>query len=366
MSTAKVLIVDDDQLLLTALARALRTRYDVTAALCADEALETLEREGPFAVVLTDFRMPGATGVELLHEVAARSPDTARLMLSGQVDVGVAIDAINDGNVLRLLTKPCPPELLLAAVEAGVRQYELIVSERDLRLHLETRVSEQVQQIESSHLATIFALATLAEHRDPDAGGHLYRIREHCRTLATALAADGRHEELGDGQFVERIFQASPLHDIGKVGIRDSILLKPGRLTPEERRAMEKHTAIGANTLTQVEEQHPGNALVRMGMEIAHCHHERWDGAGYPRGLRGEEIPLSARILAVADVYDALRSRRCYKPPMSHEASRELLIAGRGEQFDPSLIDVFLAREDAIVAAAETYADDETTVSGHE
>jgi putative two-component system response regulator len=353
----RVLLVDDEPNVLATLARMLRQRYEVSTAGGADEALEQLDNAGPFAVVISDHNMPGATGVALLLEVARRAPDTVRLMLTGQLDLDVAVRAVNEGNVFRFLTKPCPSDQVVAAVAAGVGQYHLVRSERDLRTNLEARVGEQVREIESSHLATIFALSKLAESRDPETGGRLHRLREYCRVLSEGLDTQLEHSQRPDSAFIGRLFAAAPLHDVGKVGIPDAILLKPGGLSHGERIVMQTHTLIGADTLLEVDTQHPGNALVQMGVEIARSHHERWDGAGYPEGLAGERIPLSAQVVAVADVYDAVRSRRCYKGPRPHSDARDAVLAGRGTQFSPAVVDAFAAAEEALLAVAEVYGD---------
>ena len=211
----------------------------------------------------------------------------------------------------------------------------------------------QVKEIAETQLGTIFALAKLAESRDDETGDHLERVRTCCRLLAEALLQMPECETVTEESFVRTIEQASSLHDIGKVGIPDGILLKPGRLTPAEFEKMKEHTLIGARTLESVRERYPHNDFLVTCIEIVRWHHERWDGAGYPDGLNGGIIPLTARIMAVADVYDALRSRRCYKAPLSHEESGRILREGSGSQFDPLVIKAFFMVENEIVAAYE-------------
>jgi putative two-component system response regulator len=195
--------------------------------------------------------------------------------------------------------------------------------------------------VDGAQMATIFALSRLAESRDSDTGRHLERIQALCRLLASHLAAKPEFRDRIDASFVEDIFRASPLHDIGKVGIPDRVLLKPGRLTLDEAAITQRHTIIGAETLEAVRAAYPNNAFVAMGVSIARSHHERWDGSGYPDGLAGDAIPLAARIMAVADAYDALRSRRCYKEAYPHGKARELILASGGTQFDPAVVAAF-------------------------
>ena len=208
--------------------------------------------------------------------------------------------------------------------------------------HLEELVEEKVKVISASQLSTIFALVKLAESRDDDTGNHIGRTAAYCRLLAEKLLERGEHPQVINAEFVEVITNASPLHDIGKVGIPDAILLKPGRLTPEEFEVMKTHVIIGHETLASVQEQCDLNAFVQIGMDITLCHHEKWDGSGYPAGLKGGEIPISARIMALADVYDALRSKRVYKESFSHETSMDIIRRGSGKHFDPLLVELFL------------------------
>lgn len=207
---------------------------------------------------------------------------------------------------------------------------------------LEDLVSEKVAEISDSQMATIYALVKLAESRDDDTGDHIGRTSKYCRVMAEKLREAGQHNNEVDAEFIETIVKASPLHDIGKVGIPDAILRKPGKLTPEEFEEMKQHVIIGYETLEGIQQQYKMNAFIRLGIEITLCHHEKWDGSGYPIGLQGEQIPISARIMALADVYDALRSKRVYKDNFSHDKSLEIITEGRGRHFDPFLTDIFI------------------------
>jgi len=213
--------------------------------------------------------------------------------------------------------------------------------------HLEELVHQKVEEISASQMATIHALVKLAESRDDDTGDHIERTSGYCRLIAEKLRETDAYRDVIDDAFVENMATASPLHDIGKVGIPDAILLKPGRLTDEEFQIMKTHVTLGYETLASVEKLYPANAFLRFGMEIARYHHEKWDGSGYVDGLAGEAIPLPARIMALADVYDALRSKRVYKDAFPHEKASEIIAEGRGRHFDPALADVFLKNDHA-------------------
>lgn len=193
-----------------------------------------------------------------------------------------------------------------------------------------------------THMETIFSLAKLAQSRDDDTGEHLTRVQSYCRILSEQLAQDSPYSTLIDENFITDIVNASTLHDIGKVGISDLILLKNAKLTSDEYEIMKTHTIIGAQTLEDVHSKFGDNNFIKMGKVIARSHHERWDGKGYPDGLKGEEIPLPARIMAIADVYDALSTKRVYKDAFSQEKCIEIIKEGRGTQFDPYIVDAFL------------------------
>jgi HD-GYP domain-containing protein (c-di-GMP phosphodiesterase class II) len=208
--------------------------------------------------------------------------------------------------------------------------------------------------------AVIFGLAKLAESRDPDTGHHLERIAMYSTRLSAALRRDPRFRGRVNPTFVRTIGISSALHDIGKVGVEDAVLLKPGRLDKDERFRMQLHTTLGGECIRQIEQRLGNSNFLEMAREIAFCHHERWDGAGYPVGLRGEEIPLAARIVAIADVYDALASRRVYKEAYPHEQCVEIIRRESGQQFDPDVVDVFLAISDQFREIAQRFMEPQT------
>ncbi len=208
--------------------------------------------------------------------------------------------------------------------------------------HLEKLVEEKVEEITSSQMATIFALIKLSESRDDDTGAHIERTASFCKLLAEKVRLIPGYDEEIDDVFIETIYKAGPLHDIGKVGIPDKILLKPGKLTDEEFKIMKTHVNIGYDTLSKVAHQYDKNSFLKMGMDITLYHHEKWNGSGYNNGLSEDEIPLAARIMALSDVYDALRSKRVYKEAFSHDKSLEIIISSKGSHFDPILVDVFI------------------------
>jgi putative two-component system response regulator len=303
-------------------------------------------RENAPDLILLDIMMPEMDGFEVCGRLKADAAlkEIPVIFISALDDVTNKVSAFSGGGV-DYVPKPFQAEEVLARVRTHLTLRRMQRELERHNLHLEELVREKVKEISDSQLATILALSRLAESRDDDTGRHIERTRTFCRLLAERLCDHPRYAASINEAYLENIFHAAPLHDIGKVGIPDRILLKPGRLTPEEFEIMKAHTVIGARTLQAARSRYPGNAFLNMGIAIAHSHHERWDGSGYPDGLAGEDIPLAGRIMALADVYDALRSKRPYKPAFSHEKSRDIILAEAGKQFDPVLVETFKGLE---------------------
>jgi putative two-component system response regulator len=337
---ADILIVDDVPANLTLLAGMLKEKgYHVRPVPSGKLALKAVEREAP-DLILLDITMPEMDGFEVCRKLKddVRFHDIPVIFISALTETLDKVKAFGSGGV-DYVTKPFQFEEVEARVETHLKLHRY-------QQRLEELVQEKVYEISASQLSTIFALSKLAESRDTDTGKHLERVQTYCRMLAEKLGQEAPYNSEIDKAFIYDIINASPLHDIGKVAIPDHVLLKAGKLTPEEFGIMKKHPSVGASTMAAVRAIYPGNNFINMGIAIAMSHHERWDGAGYPDGLKGEDIPLSARIMAVADVYDALRSKRCYKPSLSREQSREIVASGSGTQFDPEAVAAFLAIEE--------------------
>lgn len=350
---SSLLVVDDNEMNRDLLQRRLANDTTrITTAANGHEALALLQQQ-TFDLILLDVMMPVMDGFEALEKIQKdeRMRRMPVIMITALDDVDNAVRCIEMGAV-DYITKPFNPTLLKARVSACLERKHLGDQQERYRreveqanVHLSERVREQVRELSETQLSTIFAMSKLAESRDPETGEHLERMREYCKVLSEKLGSMSKYGEVIDSAFVENIYTASPLHDIGKVGVDDHVLLKPGKLTPDEWKLMRMHPVIGAETLREVDRQHPGNAFLRTGIAIAESHHEKWDGSGYPYGLVGEDIPLAARILALGDVYDALTSKRCYKDAFSHEQSREMIEAQIGRHFDPDVCRAFLASE---------------------
>lgn len=523
----KILFVDDEELLLEGIKRQLRREFDISIANSGEAGLKLLAEEGPFALVVSDYNMPGMDGIAFLNNVYQRHPHTVLIMLTGRAELDIAVNALHNAHISRFLNKPCPKEILQETLADGLEQYRLRKSEQllqarlqeanhslnQLNNHLEALVEEktkalrlqyayaaQMTQLQDSSAivlsfvetlgellgntqinlwlsplhdglfschypqgnnlpafpannsndtpilaalqtqtywmlgnadpvsdttglerqlfsgeplfcmplkvkqgilgllaisgsiaitkeqletisgiadvtatalqnqwhreahddaqdAIISALAKLSEYRDPETGAHLLRLKKYCELLCSYLGKTGQFAGLVTAEFTKDLVRSSPLHDIGKVGIPDAILKKPGKLTEEEFEVMKTHAAIGGDTLRAVYENYPSQGFIKCGMDIAYGHHEKWNGSGYPLGLKGEEIPLVARILALVDVYDALSCRRIYKPPFPREKAREIIVEGSGNHFDPQLVSAFLSIEEDFFRISEEYAD---------
>jgi len=330
-----VLTVDDDEIALEMLNMALQQAgYETTSASDGHEALAILRR-GKHRLVITDWEMPGMDGLALCN--AIRQEDLPHyvytIMLTSHHGVDQVVAGMSAG-ADDFIVKPFSPQELTVRVRAGERI-----------LSLETRE------------VAIFAMAKLAESRDPETGSHLERVQEYCRALARHLAAAGRPGYEVDAQFIRTIYLTSPLHDIGKIGIPDSVLLKPGRLSDREFEVMKAHTTIGAETLDAAVRQFPNANFLLMARDVSMTHHERFDGTGYPQGLAGINIPLSGRIVAVADVYDALTTKRVYKHAFAHDLAKAIILEETGSHFDPEIVSAFLAMENEFTRVREYYAE---------
>jgi putative two-component system response regulator len=253
---------------------------------------------------------------------------------------------------------------MLARVRAHLRLKAAADYLRDQNSFLEREVARRVRELSVVQDITIYAMATLAETRDNETGNHIRRTQNYVITLATKLAENSKYAVQLPRQDIELLYKSAPLHDIGKIGIPDRILLKPGRLTPEEFEIMKTHAAIGKSSI-QAAEQLVGmpDSFLRFAKEIAGSHHEKWDGSGYPEGLAGEAIPLSARLMALADVYDALISKRVYKEAFSHEVARNIIVQGNGTHFDPAVIDAFIALEQDFIDIAKRFSDNDAELT---
>ncbi len=353
LNHTNIMVVDDTPENLRLLVRILEEDgYTVRAFPRGKMAISAAIVDPP-DLLLLDINMPEMNGYQVCQQFKATCEltDIPIIFLSGMNETEDKLLAFQCGGV-DYITKPFQIEEVRARVETHlkIRNYQAKLHQHNL--HLQELVDQQVrvimaarEEISYAHLATIRAISKIAEARDDETGRHIERTQGYCITLALELRKWDGFKNVVTDDFVNNLFHVSPLHDIGKVAIPDTILLKPGRLTEQEFEIMKTHTIIGARNLEAVKNNYPNNAFITMGAAIARSHHERWDGLGYPDGLAGEDIPLESRIMAMADVYDALRSKRCYKPEFSHEKTCEIISHEKGLHFDPSVVNAFLKIE---------------------
>ena len=356
-----ILIVDDNPQNLGVLGELLQGEHRVLAAASGARALQLMAQAPRPDLVLLDVMMPGIDGYEVLRRMRG---------IAGMEDVPVifttAMTAAEDEHrglelgAVDYLTKPLHPAIVLARV----RTHLALKRARDrLQLDkcaLEREVRRRTHEIQLTQDVTIRALARLAETRDNETGNHILRTQDAVHHLATLASRDPRFAPELDATAIALMSKSAPLHDIGKVGIPDNILLKPGKLSPQEWTVMRQHTTLGAEALRRAEhDAREPLPFLQYAKQIALSHHERWDGSGYPEGLSGLAIPLAARIMAIADVFDALISARVYKPAMPAQRARQIMVAERGTHFDPDLLDIFLAHFEAFCAIACRYPDPE-------
>lgn len=357
LSECSVLIVDDTEENIDLLVDALGNDYELIVATDGAAALELIHREMP-DLVLLDIMMPGMSGYDVCRELKANrvTEDIPIIFLTAMSDIESKTRAFEAG-AIDYITKPF--EIL--EVKARVQTHLSLQQARtELSLQkdvLEDKVQERTKELSLTQETTIEAMAFISEYRDPETGGHIKRTKNYVKTLAEKMRRLPKYAEQLSDEVISQLYNSAPLHDIGKVGIRDEILLKEGKLSREEYDEMKTHAIIGFSALELASLRLGNNSFLKYAMELARNHHEKWDGTGYPDGLSGEQIPLSARIMAVADVYDALISRRAYKPAFSHERAVALIREARGTHLDPDIVDVFLQYNEEFRSIADEYVD---------
>ncbi len=358
----KILIVDDQPANLEVLGEVLKPYYKRSVALDGEKALQIADSDRPPALILLDINMPGMDGYEVCRRLKKkdRTKNIPVIFVTALSEVGDETYGFEMGAV-DYITKPVSPPVVLARVRTHLALKKARDSLAKQNEMLEEKVAERTLEVQLTRDVTIQSLASLAETRDNETGGHIWRTQNYVRVLAENLMTHPHFSNYLDESTILLLYKSAPLHDIGKVGVPDAILLKPGKLTDEEMEQMKKHTIYGREAIAHSEKLYKQaggtSSFLSIAKEIACYHHEKWDGQGYPYGMRGQEIPISGRLMALADVYDALISRRVYKPPFSHSKAVGIILEGKGSHFDPDMVDAFEELQEDFRRIALEFAD---------
>ena len=358
---ATILVVDDTADNLSLMSEVLKETYQVKLAISGEKALKYLQAGNLPNLILLDILMPGLSGYDVLRELKA-NPATRFIPVIFLTAMSSPSDE-NNGLALGAadyICKPISTPILLARVKTQLENKKMADFLRDQNEFLESEVAKRTLELSAIQDVTILAMASLAESRDSDTGYHIRRTQFYVKALAEKLQTHPRFSHFLTRHTVDMLFKSAPLHDIGKVAIPDYILLKPGKLTPAEFEIMKTHTTLGREAIVNAEKQLGMQVeFLRIAKEIACYHQEKWDGSGYPEGLSGDDIPISARLMAVADVYDALISRRVYKQELAHEEAVRLITLGSGQHFDADIVAAFVELQEDFRLIAERFADSE-------
>ncbi|WP_332852759.1 response regulator [Duganella sp. S19_KUP01_CR8] len=354
-----ILVVDDIPDNIDLLCAVLEDDYRTKIAVNGERALKIANGESKPDLILLDVMMPGMSGYDVCKALKA-NPATRDIPV---IFVTAMSEAVDEQLGLSLgaadyITKPISAPIVQARIKTQLSMKRVHDFLRDQNNFLETEIEKRTREIVALQDVTIHTMASLAETRDSETGNHIRRTAHYVKTLAEKLRTNPRFSDFLTDKNIELLFKSAPLHDIGKVGIPDRILLKPGRFEGNEFEIMKTHTTLGRDAIRQAERELGLEVdFLKFAKEIAYGHQEKWDGSGYPEGLSGDNIPISARLMAVADVYDALISRRVYKAGMSHEAAVAIIVEGRGQHFDPDMVDAFLELQQEFIDIAKRYAD---------
>ncbi|MDP3119461.1 MAG: two-component system response regulator [Sulfuricurvum sp.] len=359
-----ILVVDDTTDNLTLISALLNDFYKIKVANSGEKALKYLEGDSNPDLILLDIMMPVLSGHDVIRRLKSnpKTRDIPVIFLTAMSEPedekkGLELGAVD------YITKPISPPILLARIKSQLQVKAASDFLHDKNLYLETEIAKRTHEISAIQDVTILAMASLAETRDLETGNHIRRTQHYVKALAQKLKTNPNFGYFLSDAMIETLYKSAPLHDIGKVGIPDRILLKPGKLTHDEFKIMKTHTTLGRDAIKHAESQLGIQVeFLRIAKEIAYYHQEKYDGSGYPTGASGNDIPISARLMSLADVYDALISRRVYKEPMSHADAVKIIIQGRGKHFDPEVVDAFLTLQKEFQSIAACFMDNESDI----
>lgn len=354
-----ILIIDDERFCINVLVDLLKDDYSISVATSGTDGLSRIYLNELPELILLDVLMPDMDGYEVCRRLKEdpRSCDIPIIFLTVKSEIEDEILGFRLGAV-DYIKKPISPPIVVARVATHLALKHSKESLNQQNRILEEKILERTREISRTQDVAILCLASLAETRDNETGNHIRRTQRYVQLLAYGLRERGRYSDRLSDEYIDLLFKSAPLHDIGKVGVPDRILLKPGSLDGEDWEEMKRHTRYGVEAIERAEASQGSTYFLKLAKEIAGAHHEKWDGSGYPDGLVGTAIPLSGRLMAVADVYDALITKRVYKPAFSHEKSIQTISEGRGTHFEPDILDVFLELQEDFRDIAIRFADE--------
>lgn len=348
-----ILIVDDNITNLKMAENALKDYYKVTLLTSGIQALNFLKKKTP-DLILLDVNMPNMDGFCVNQKIKEneRIKDIPIIFLTARDDVETEIRALSEG-VVDFIRKPFVPQIMLSRIRLHLEMSEY-------KKNLEQIVEAKTRMVNELQDAVSISIAELVECRDGETGGHIKRTKKYLKILANKMKELNLYPEVVDKNFIKDLLRAAPLHDIGKVGIKDSVLLKPSALSSDEIEYMKRHSILGGDTLQRAIDNTGFESFLYLARDMAYYHHEKWNGTGYPHGLKGKEIPLCARMMAIVDVYDALTAKRVYKEPIPHKKAVEMIKEDKGEAFDEQIVEAFLAAEGEFEAALMQYQQEQS------
>ncbi|MBF0445419.1 MAG: two-component system response regulator [Magnetococcales bacterium] len=359
-----ILAIDDTPANIDVVKGVLSKYYIVQAAINGKMALHIIKKKKP-DLILLDIMMPEMDGYEVCQTIKSdvNLKDIPIIFLTAKVEIDDETMGFNMGAV-DYITKPISPPILLARIKTHLE----LKSAKDSLLRqneqLEEKVIQRTQQMEELQDVTMVAMGSLAETRDPETGNHIRRTQNYIKLLAEELKAHHKFKEYLTPAVITMLYKSAPLHDIGKVGVPDHILLKPGKLTKDEFAEMQRHTTYGRDAIASAEKNiSSADNFLSFAKRIAYSHQEKWNGTGYPEGIKGEAIPICARLMAIADVYDALISRRVYKPAFDHDKAVAIIKDGKGSHFDPDMVDAFMNISEQFATVAKEYSDTQDNIT---
>jgi len=355
----KILIIDDEIFYIDVLVELLSEQFTVSVAKNGQQGLERIERGFIPDLILLDVLMPDMDGYEVCRRIKVNPhlQNVPVIFLTVKSDVESEVKGFALG-ASDYISKPFSLPIVKTRVNTHIALSHMHKTLHVQNIQLEEQVIERTREISRTQDIAMYCMVSMTETRDNETGKHIRRTQHYVKILAEYLKDNVKYKDQLDNEFIELLFKSAPLHDIGKIGVRDSILLKPGKLDATEWEEIKMHPEYGCNAILKTEKEFGPSGFLSIAKEIIYSHHEKWDGSGYPQGLSGEQIPLSARLMALADCFDALINKRIYKNAFTYQTAKQIILEGRGKHFEPAIVDAYIALEESFIQIAEQFAEE--------